>query len=74
MNINKYLNDHEALKREQDEYRPVPVVRQVTPAIVQRNYAQIKQEIDDLVNAEMEKIMGDPGQAGTTFRLKSIPL
>jgi hypothetical protein len=62
------LNDHEALKREQDGYKPVPVVRQVTPSIVQLNYAQIKQEIEDLVNAEMERIMNDPGMAGTVLK------
>jgi len=62
------LNDHEALKKEQDQYKRVPVVRQVTPAIVQLNYGQIKQEIEDLVNAEMERIMNDPGMAGTVLR------
>lgn len=62
------LNDHEALTKEQNGYKPVPVVRQVTPAIVQLNYAQIKQEIDDLVNAEMERIMNDPGMAGTVLK------
>lgn len=62
------LNDHDALKREQDEYKPVPVVRQVTPAIVQANYAQIKQEIEDLVNAEMERVINDPEVAGTVLK------
>jgi hypothetical protein len=62
------LNDHEALKREQEAYKPVPVVRQMNPAIVQRNYIQIKLEIEDLVNAEMERIMNDPGMAGTVLK------
>lgn len=62
------LNDHDALTKEQNGYKPVPVVRQVTPAIVQLNYAQIKQEIEDLVNAEMERLMGDPGMAGTVLK------
>lgn len=62
------LNDHEALKKEQEGYKSVPVVRQVTPTIIQLNYAQIKQEIEDLVNAEMERIMNDPGIAGTVLK------
>lgn len=62
------LNDHDALTKEQNGYKPVPVVRQVTPVIVQLNYAQIKQEIEDLVNAEMERIMNDPGMAGTVLK------
>jgi type IV secretory pathway TraG/TraD family ATPase VirD4 len=62
------LNDHEALKREQDSYRPIPVVREVTPAMIQRNYLQIRQEVEDLVSAEMERIMGDPGMAGAVLK------
>lgn len=62
------LNDHEALKREQDSYKPIPIVREVTPAMIQRNYLQIRQEVEDLVNAEMERIMGDPGTAGAVLK------
>lgn len=62
------LNDHEGLKSEQDGYKPIPVVREVTPAMIQRNYLQIRQEVEDLVNAEMERIMGDPGMAGTVLK------
>ena len=65
---NSILNDHEALKKEQQSYKPIPVVRQVTNAMVQKNYAQIKQEIEDLVNAEMERIMNDPGMAGIVLK------
>ncbi len=62
------LNDHDALHREQAGYKPVPVVRQVTQAMIQRNYDQIRQEIEDLVTAEMERIMGDPARAGTVLK------
>ncbi len=62
------LNNHEALKKEQQEYKPVPVVRQVSNAIIQTNYVQIKQEIEDLINAEMERILSDPGMEGTVLK------
>jgi len=62
------LNDHEVLKREQVGYKPIPVVREVTPAMIQRNYLQIRQEVEDLVAAEMERIMGDPETAGTVLK------
>lgn len=62
------LNDHESLKREQNSYKSVPVVREVTPLIIQMNYEQIKQEMEDLVNAEMERIMTDPAQAGQVLK------
>ena len=62
------LNDHEALKKEQQAYKPIPVVRQINPSIIQKNYLQIKQEIENLVNAEMERIMGDPGMVGMVLK------
>ena len=62
------LNNHDALRQEQANYKPIPVVREVTPAMIQRNYLQIRQEVEDLVNAEMERIMGDPSTAGTFLR------
>ncbi len=62
------LNDHEALEQEQAGYKPIPVVREVTPAMIKRSYVQIRQEIEDLVNAEMERIMGDPGMMGTILK------
>src|SRR6202012_1426215 len=39
------INDHEALKNEIDGYQELPVVRQISSGIVQRNYLQIKQDV-----------------------------
>ncbi len=65
---NSISNDHEALKREQVNYKPIPIVREVNNTIIQKNYTQIKQEVEDLVNAEMERIMGDPGMIGSILK------
>jgi type IV secretory pathway TraG/TraD family ATPase VirD4 len=54
------LNDHEALKNEQDRYKEIPVVRKLDNSIVQKNYLQIKQDVQDIINAEMERVLGDP--------------
>jgi hypothetical protein len=54
------LNDHNALKREQDNYKDIPVVREVTQAMIQQTYLKIRQEVEYLVNAEMERLLGDP--------------
>lgn len=62
------LNDHEALKKEQQSYKSIPVVRQINASIVQKNYLQIKQEIEDLVNAEMDRIMNDPAMEGMVLK------
>jgi hypothetical protein len=62
------LNDHEALKKEQQAYKPIPVIRQINSLIIQKNYLQIKQEIKDLVNAEMERIINDPTMVGSILK------
>jgi len=58
------LNDHDALSCEQDSYKSIPVVREVTLGMIQQNYLQIRQEVENLVNAEMERILNDPGMKG----------
>jgi hypothetical protein len=62
------LNDHEALKKEQQAFKPIPVGWQINSSIVQKNYLQIKQEMEYLVNAEMERIMGDLGMVGMVLK------
>lgn len=54
------INDHEALKKEIDGYKDLPVVRVINPGIVQRNYLQIKQDIQDIIELEMERLLSDP--------------
>jgi len=54
------LNDHEVLKREQQAYYPLPVIREVDAGMIQRNYLQIKQDVEDLVMSEMERMVEDP--------------
>ncbi|MCW3090041.1 MAG: conjugal transfer protein TraG [Ferruginibacter sp.] len=61
-------NDHAALKKEQDNYKPFPSIRNLDTSMVQRNYLQIKQDVEDLVNAEIEKMMGDPELVGLVVK------
>jgi TusA-related sulfurtransferase len=64
------LNDHEGLKREQDNYKEIEVIRRLDNSMVQRNYLQIKQDIDDIIRFEMERLINDPGQAHLVIRKK----
>ncbi len=57
------LNDHAALKKEQDNYKEIPVIRKLDNAMVQRNYLQIKQDVQDIIQSEMERVLNDPGLA-----------
>jgi hypothetical protein len=49
VNIALHQNAHEALKNEQDRYKKIPVVRKLDIAIIQRNYLQIKQDVQNIL-------------------------
>ena len=55
------LNDHQALKKEQDSYKDIEIIRKLDNGMVQRNYLQIKQDVQDIIQAEMERLLNDPG-------------
>jgi hypothetical protein len=57
------LNDHEALKTEQENYKDIEVIRKLDKSMVQRNYLQIKHDIQDIIQSEMERMLNDPGLA-----------
>jgi TusA-related sulfurtransferase len=58
------LNDHERLKKEQQNYKAIPVIRKVDNGMIQRNYLSIKQDVEGLVEAEMGRLMEDPELEG----------
>jgi hypothetical protein len=58
----KIMNDHRASADESKRYEEIPEIRKVDNAIVQRNYQQIKQEVQDIIESEMEKILNDPAR------------
>lgn len=64
----KIMNDHEALKNENEMYENIPEIRKVDNAIIQRNYQQIKQEVQDIIESELEKIMNDPARENMVVR------
>ncbi|MBN9349336.1 MAG: YWFCY domain-containing protein [Chitinophagaceae bacterium] len=57
------INDQEALKREEENYKNIEVIRKLDNSMVQRNYFQIKQDIQDIIQSEMERLLNDPGLA-----------
>ncbi|WP_072945069.1 conjugal transfer protein MobC [Flavobacterium granuli] len=62
------INDHEALKKEQDNYTDIAVIRKLDSSIVQRNYLQIKQDVQEIVHSEIERLLNDPGLAYLVVR------
>jgi hypothetical protein len=53
-------NNHAQLQKEERGYQEIPVIRKLDNTMVQRNYVQIKQEVTQLMQAEMDKITHDP--------------
>lgn len=54
------LNDHDAPRREQENYKDIEVIRKLDNGMVQRNYLQIKQDIQDIIQTEMKRMLNDP--------------
>ena len=55
------LNDHEALKKEQEAYMDIQVIRKLDITMVQRNYLQITQDVLDIIHSVMERMLNNPG-------------
>jgi len=62
------INDHNALKREEENYREITVVRRIDNAMVQRNFLQIKRDIQDIIQSEMERLLSDPAMCHLVVR------
>lgn len=62
------VNDHEALKKEEAGYRDIGAIRKIDNSMVQRNYEQVKQDIQDIIHSEMERLLADPAQAYLVVR------
>ncbi|KGO80778.1 conjugal transfer protein TraG [Flavobacterium beibuense F44-8] len=55
------INDHDSLKREEQNYKDIEIIRKLDSGMVQRSYFQIKQDIQDIIQSEMERLLNDPG-------------
>jgi hypothetical protein len=55
------INDHDALKKEEDNFKDIALIRKIDNAMVQRNYQQVKQDIQEIMQSEIERLLNDPG-------------
>lgn len=60
-------NDHAAIKAEEESYKPIPKNQEVTPLEIQNNYIQIKNDVVDIIESEIERIKADPELAHLLF-------
>ncbi len=57
-------NDHAALKTEQDNYKPIPKIKNISSSEIEENYRRIKEEVFAIIDSEMERIYDTPELAG----------
>ena len=43
--------------------KDIEVIRKLANGMVQRNYLQIKQDIQDIIQSEMERVLKDPAMS-----------
>lgn len=46
---NEILNDHTGIKKEESNYKEIPLIRQVNNSDIENNYLQIKQDIQEII-------------------------
>ena len=47
------MNDHAAIKREEENYKTIPAIRKVSHYEIQQKYFRIKQDIQDIIEAKL---------------------
>ena len=56
----KVINDHKALEKEAAAYQAIPPFKKVDDSIIQLNFKQIKKDVQEIVESEMEMIVNNP--------------
>ncbi|RKR80718.1 type IV secretory system conjugative DNA transfer VirD4/TraG family protein [Mucilaginibacter gracilis] len=64
------INDHDAIKQEEDQYLPIPKIRDISVSLIEQNYLEIKRDIVQLIDTEIERMMDSPDLAN--FILKKV--
>ena len=56
------INDRDALKSEEENYKELPVITNVTQQMIMENYYKIKREVENLIETEIEILLNTPGE------------
>ncbi len=62
------INDHKGLKKQNSNFEEIPAVRSIDETIIQRNYLQIKQDVQNIIESEMERLLNDPASGHLIVR------
>ncbi|MCR4032134.1 MULTISPECIES: conjugal transfer protein MobC [Flavobacterium] len=64
------LNDHEALRKEEEGYKEIPPVRKLDNGMIQQNFMQIRRDVQEIIYTEMERLLNDPALKHLVVRKK----
>lgn len=53
------LNDHKALNEEIENYKEIEIIRNIDQSKIQYNYTQIKTDISEIINSELQRLTED---------------
>ncbi len=56
----EFINDHESLASEQENYHELPIFSNVEPTTIQNNYLKVKREVATIVRTEIEWMLDTP--------------
>ena len=49
------LNDHEAIQKEESNYKPIPAIREISHYEVQENYFRIKKDVQNIIEPKLNQ-------------------
>lgn len=55
------INDHEVLSKEQERYKELPIISNVSPGDILNNFLQMKKDVEVIIQTEIERMMDTPG-------------
>ena len=56
----KVINDYKTLQKEAAAYQSIPAFKKVDNSHVQRNFEKIKEDVQNILESEMERLLNDP--------------
>ncbi len=59
----KVINNHKALAKETSNYTSIPKFKTVSNSAIQLNFKQVKQDVENLLEEEMDALINDPARA-----------
>ncbi len=54
------INNHEIIRMEEQNYMAMPSVRKLDFALIQFTYLQVKKDVSNIIQSEIEKLLQDP--------------